>query len=281
MLVYYCPEKNNIVILFKMGTSTSKGDQLIASSSYPITTIITTCCRKSAPNTDMIVNNVKNIRKFAPALSQKIIIVFDGPIIENSNLDIKCQGPCNNKDYKAYIKNTQERILALLPNSKIQFIEMHERGCLVNSLRAGIKAADTDFINIMQEDLILQKPIPVDTMISEIQNNDDIDVIRYDREQNQYHWDYNLKYCQSLNLFKRTILVNNNTYFSKSNQYSDQCHITTKEYYNKFIFPNVDEYSFMEHKIICKVGNIIPDTIWHLGKYEDGYYIKHLDGRNN
>ena len=36
----------------------------------------------------------------------------------------------------------------------------------------------------------------------------------------------------------------------------------------------------MEHEIMCEVGQKIPDTIWHLGKYEDGYYVDHLDGRN-
>ena len=75
-----------------------------------------------------------------------------------------------------------------------------------------------------------------------------------------------------------TIKTNNIT-LSKSNQYSDNTHITTKLYYNTYVFPNVNMNSFMELDIDCQVGKKLPDTIWHLGKYEEGYYIKHLDGR--
>ena len=247
----------------------------------PITTIITTCCRKSAPDTNMIVDNVKKIQQFAPTLTKKIIIVFDGPIIKNNALDSKCKGPCHLENYTEYVKNTKERIVELLPNSEIRFIEMSERSCLVNSLRAGIDAADTEFINIVQEDLILQKPLPVETMISAIRYNPGIDIVRYNTRTNEWHDNY----CQHVgpsrtSTLPKHIISINDTYFSKARQYSDQCQISTKEYYYKFVFPNVNEFSFMENHIACEIEKKIPGTIWHLGRYHEGYYVDHGDGRN-
>jgi hypothetical protein len=229
----------------------------------------------------MIINNVSKIHQFAPLLSKQIIIVFDGEQIQNKTLNQKCKDYCHSSNYKIYIENTKRILREKFPESDIRFIKMPERSCLVNSLRAGIDASTTEFINIVQEDLIIQKKLPVKSMISAIRYNHNIDIIRYDRKSNQYHMDYNTTYCGTIlkKILRQTVLING-IYLSKANQYCDQCHISTKEYYYKFIFPNVNNFDFMEHTLSCEVGNKIPDTIWHLGKYQDGFYVHHLDGRN-
>ena len=148
-------------------------------------------------------------------------------------------------------------------------------------MREGIDNCDTEFINIVQEDLVLQKSFVVEDITNAIKNNSAIDVIRYNYNTNDYHEDYNNHTCDTSKFPERKEINVNNMTLSLSNQYSDNCHITTKDYYYHHIFPNVDKYDFMEHSIACEVGNKLPATIWHLGSYSDGFYIKHLDGRNN
>ncbi len=270
----------NIVLIFLFIFKFSKIESF--HSHLPITTIITTCCRKSAPDTSIIVSNINNLLKYCPILTKNVIIIFDGSYIKNNKLHKKCQGKCSHFSYFIYINNVKQKITKLLPNSNIKFIIMNERGCLTNTLKKGIQNSNTEFINIMQEDLIIQKYFDVNNIIKAIKDNNNIDLIRYNLKSNLYHENYNLIRCENTShLPNKEIIKVNNLILSKSNQYSDNCHITTKTYYYKYIFPNINSHDFMEHSISCQVGKKIPDTIWHLGDYNDGFYLQDKDGRNN
>ena len=69
-------------------------------------------------------------------------------------------------------------------------------------------------------------------------------------------------------------------HFSISNWFSDNNHITTKEFYNKFVIPNIYDYSFMEYGNLQFLVDEL-ESIWYLGDYNDGNYIEHLNGRSN
>lgn len=247
-----------------------------------ITTIITTCCRKSAPDASIILENIRNLKKYSPKMIKNLIIVFDGGLIKsNTNLHDKCKNDCNIKNYKIYIENIKKEVKNILPNSNVKFIEMDKRSCLTNSLKAGIDNSETKFINIVQDDLILVKKIDFEKIKDIINKNEDIQIIRYNRDLNSYHQKYTKKICPNKKFSKEFTIEINGIKLSKSNQYCDNNHITTKEFYYNYIFPNVKKYNFMEHSLICEVGNLIPDKIWHLGNYNDGNYLNNKDGRNN
>jgi hypothetical protein len=240
------------------------------------------CCRKSTPDTSIIIENINTLLKYCPTLTKNIIIIFDGSEIKNNKLHIKCKGECSDTNYKKYIKNVKKQVNKILPKSNTKIIIMNERGCLTNALKTGIQNSNTEFINIMQEDLIIDKSFDVNGIINAIKNNNNIDLVRYNRSSNIYHQNWNSNFCKYKNKFTdKEIIKVNNLILSKSNQYSDNCHITTKDYYYKYIFPNINSYNFMEHSLICEVGKKLPDTIWHLGGYNDGFFINHKDGRNN
>lgn len=243
-----------------------------------ITTIITTNCRKNAPNIDILTENVKSLSKYTPILSKKLIIVFDGGNIQNDKLSKKCKDPCNLNNYDIYIKNIKKNIPKLLPNSNIKYLIMPERSCLSNSLKAGIQIAETEFINIMQEDLIINKPFDVINIINAIKNNEKIDIIRYSKESNMSH-EVGWSWCYKGNLPSQENIQINNLLLSKASNYTDNNHISTKSFYNEYIFPNVNDFDFMEHQLGCPVNNKVPSTIWYLGNYDDGDYVIHLDGR--
>ena len=161
---------------------------------------------------------------------------------------------------------------------------MPERSCLTTALKKGIELCNTCFINIVQEDLILIRKFDLDSIINSIKTNKHIDLVRYNKDTNLETYNCTIRRCKDWSKYnskmeiKKTINING-LILTRSNQYSDNCHITTKEFYEKYIFPNVNNYDFMEHSIMCEVGNIIPDTLWNLGRYNDGNFIKNLDGR--
>lgn len=243
-----------------------------------ITTIITTSCRKNTPDTSILLENVKCLHEFVPLLAKNIIIVFDGYEIKEKSLHSKCKNECNDDKYKLYIKNIKISLSKLYPDTNINYIIMPERSCLSTSLKVGINASKTNFINIMQEDLIIQKSFDVSAIINSIKNNNNIDIIRYSHGLNSYHQHY-WKFCEG-SIKEKTIKMNN-LILSKSNNYSDNNHISSKEFYNKYVFSNINEYDFMEHQIGCEVGKKLPNTIWYLDKYNEGEYLNNKDGRNS
>ena len=148
---------------------------------------------------------------------------------------------------------------------------------------------ETNFLHIVQEDILLKKTFDLKSVIDTIKNYPRIDLIRLSKGKNKDRNQYTIKRCQKIwkkditSFNPETIKVNGLT-LSRSNQYSDQNHITTKEFYEKYVFPNVKEGDFMEHFIMCEATGLfpgkdkLPDTLWHLGDYDDGY-TNHKNGR--
>ena len=254
-----------------------------------ITTILNTCCRNNTPDDTIIINNIKNIKKYNSSLLENLIIVFDGKEIKNPEIHPKCKGSCDILKYDIYIKNVKKKTKEILPTSNIKFIVMPERSCLTTSLKKGIQMCETKFLHTVQEDLSLKKTFDLKSVIDTIQNDPRVDLIRLNTGENKQHNEYTIKRCRKIRKIDissfnpETIKVNGLT-LSRSNQYSDQNHITTKEFYEKYVFPNVKEGDFMEHFIMCEATGLfpgkdkLPDTLWHLGDYDDGY-TNHKNGR--
>ena len=70
-------------------------DQIPITTITPITTIITTSCRKSTPDTSIIIQNIKHMNTYCPWLTKNIIIVFDGSEIKIPIFMKKCKGKCD------------------------------------------------------------------------------------------------------------------------------------------------------------------------------------------
>ena len=163
---------------------------------------------------------------------------------------------------------------------------MPERSCLTACVKKGIDACKTELINLIQDDLVLIKSFDLNNCIDAIVNNDNIDLIRYAPVNNNNENDSMECWCKinRNNIYKqftKKTIKYNELFFSKHNYYSDQNHISTKTFYYKYVFPNVLSNEFMEHILNCEVGNILPNTLWYLGNYDDGNYLVNLDGRNN
>ena len=244
-----------------------------------ITTIITTCCRNNVPKIDQIKATLFSLKLYLPLASFNLIIVFDGAEINDSYIiDNKCQDFCNADLYKIYIENVKQFVHSDFPISWTRFIELPYRKCLRDSLKAGIDACDTEFINIMQEDLQIIKPFDIKQIINIIKVNSDIDIIRYSYKSNDSHEEHMKSICIENELLKEIKEIGKLN-FSRANGFSDQNHISTKTFYKDTIFKNTNNGNFMEHDLLCELGKNIPRTIWMIDDYDGGWYIDHLDGR--
>ena len=95
---------------------------LLKNKDNEITTILTTCCRNSAPDTSMILENIEKIHKYTPLLAKKIIIVFDGADIKYDNIHKKCKGDCHKNNYIKYKKKLKRLFNYLYLYSNILYI---------------------------------------------------------------------------------------------------------------------------------------------------------------
>ena len=244
-----------------------------------VTTIINTCCRHNTPDDSIIKQCIQSLKKI-PELTKYIIIVFDGSYINQEKyIHKKCKDKCDNEKYEIYKKKVIKFTKDLYPNSDLQFIEMKERSCLTTSLKKGMSKAKTEYINLMQEDLIINKKFDAKNILKIMNEYDDMSIVRYSKGSNLSHE----KYGKQLGIKNIKSIIQINDYiFSKSNEYSDNNHITTKTFYDKHVWPRVKSCDFMEHSIsISDKMKDFPSEMWYIGDYNDGNYIRHLDGRNN
>ncbi len=252
-----------------------------------ITTILVTNCRKNAPKDDIIINVIKSYNNLIPQLLYNLIIIFDGKEIKNNNLNIKCKDKCNNTAYDKYISNVKNKVSNIFSDkNKVIFIEMPERSCLTACIKKGVDECKTEFINLIQDDLVLIKSFNLNNCIDAIINNDNIDMIRYSPYNNNNETNDMDQLCKKIrnDIYKpfTNLTINyNNILYSRQNFYSDQNHISTKTFYNKYIFSNVPSNEFMEHILNCEVGNILPNTLWYIGDYSGGNFSKIFDGRHS
>lgn len=247
-----------------------------------ITTIITTCCRKNTLNTNIIKNTIESL-KIIPELSKQVIIVFDGgPIINEKDIDKKCISECNDDLYNKYKEDIKKISQDILGIDNVMFVYLKNRSCLSHSLHTAMNLVKTKYVNIVQEDLAIIKNFDFNNLINIMNKYDDIKILRYSKKTNNHEEEYaKIIGCKLSDQEIRFLDQNNSIKISKASQYSDNNHISTKEFYDKYIWPNIKKYSFMEHDLVCINNNNLKDKIWYIGDYQDGYYIKHLDGRNS
>lgn len=269
----------------------------VAGQQTSITTIIVTCCRKSAPSILKLQECIESLR-YAPALAENLLIAFDGAKVDPStSLDEKCKGECNEGSYYVFKHNAMRMARERCRN--VCFVEMKTRACLSVTLYAAMCHVQTPLVNIMQEDLPLTRSFDVDTVVHIVASDEAVDMIRYSStmpEMNIYtnrdHIEFGERVCSSSAAVAPE--MRGGLELTRANTFSDQNHITTRHFYNRHIWPNIPQGSFMEHSLFClnrkrsrsgafqkwhtDEGGILPPTIWMLGGLHDAY-AKHTDGR--
>lgn len=228
-----------------------------------ITVITSTSPIPSMPSTRHIYEAQKSLF-LVPALAKcKKIIVFDGEKNTKSH------------SYNKYKQN----IIELTKNdpyfSNTELIFCKKWGHLSGALDTAIKHVDTPFVFIHQHDLIILQTIDLNAVIASMVANPKI------------------KY---VGLCQRPLAIDDHyfgpvdeniegicfAHLCRSTGWSDQSHVTSKEYYTEFVLPQCHN-CFMEgvlNHLIKKKGRELFGT--HLyGHLGEGPFLYHSDGRNN
>lgn len=247
-----------------------------------ITTVMTLSCRKNVPNTTVIKRHFDSLIK-VPSLLERVVLGFDGFKPEDDfNIHTKCRGSCDPSKYSAYVQEVVD--MAHQYFHEVEFIMAPKRVCLTSNLKAAMEKVKTDFIYVCQEDLPIAKAFDIYALMDVISKNSEIDLIRVVHSSNAYHINWTDDHCR--NKYNSPPVAEKKIYdgltFTRCDQFSDQNHITYKDFYTHAIWPYVVEGDFMEHQLICAYGSHphLYSTMWYLGDENDGFFIYDLDGRN-
>ena len=104
-------------------------------------------------------------------------------------------------------------------------------------------------------------------------------MIRYVYNTNKWHQDYcRVEGCKDN--YNDKFIVIDNTKFTKLNHFSDNNHIVSTNYYKQYLLPKLSNFSFPEYQLRCYPIINNDHSFYYLGDINDGYFIKHIDGRN-
>ena len=241
-----------------------------------ITTIITTAPQPSIPSPTLIINTLKSLEIVSLFKTSPIIIGFDGCTVVHKNLDPKCKTVYSCPIYEQYKENVKREATKVFPN--VKFVELGTRGCLSSLLYSCIQHVQTQFVNIVQQDLPIVKYFDAENVLLAMENNTSMDLVRYSFGTNKSHEKYTHNMCGKT-LPKLTI-IRRGLKFTQCSQWSDNNHIAKVDHYRNLVWPNTNTHSFMEHQIACYPVDNGYKKIWYLGEPDDGDFIYHTDGRN-
>jgi len=246
-----------------------------------ITTIITTSPYKKMDFKNHLYKTVDSLRKIPELYRSPVIIGFDGSDLNpKREVDPRCAHPTDVAQYEAYKDEVKRTVRNLLPN--VIFVEAPERLCLTGNIRQCMDRVETKYVNIMQHDMPITKRFPLDKIINLLESDPEkFKLVRYACYMPNHGHEEWTRAMTHASLTHSTLRFQGQT-FSRCNQWSDNNHITTRDYYEKIVFPiTLSKNSFMEHELIFHpVNKHNVYGTYYLGDYDDGPYCSHTDGRN-
>jgi len=248
------------------------------------TTVLTTSCRRSSPNTDVVQAQFRSLKMFAPELTARAVIAFDGSRVEHDGirgaLSPKCLDECDAASYEAF--KHEVRLLAMATFDEVEFVEMESRSCLVSSLRAAMSHVRTHFVYYSQMDLALKRRFNITSLLGIMSKNEnDVGFVRLSYGTNAYHEQFASAHCEphysrSESSIRDDLQIDG-VMLSPCRMYSDRTQVATIGFYEK-IWPLVDHRGFMEKSLMCApaAGILNASKMW----YADEDIVVHLDGRH-
>jgi len=212
-------------------------------SGVKLDVIITT---SYSPYINSIVNLKKTIESInvitdlrTNAISFNLIIALDG-------LNPTYSSVLHRISYRRFVKNVmklekQGVVIAVNTNWG------HLSGNLYNAFRLAVRSR---FTLIVQDDLMFIKDLPIKRIITVMESNAKIKHVRFNRRKNIVSGrDIQLKQIKSGDLF-----------FLKTDNWSDNNHITTADYYRKIVFPRIVNKKTYPENVLRKFNRINPEV---------------------
>jgi len=212
-------------------------------SGVKLDVIITTAY---SPYLNSIVNLKKTIESInvitdlrTNKVSYRLIIALDG-------LNPNYNSIWHQISYRRFVKNVKKM------EAEGAIIAVNENwGHLSGNLYYAFEfAVRSRFTLIVQDDLMFINDLPIRKIISTMENHSKIKHVRFNRRSNiVLGRDTELTQIKSGDLF-----------FLKTNNWSDNNHITTSDYYRKIVFPQIDNKKTYPENVLRKLNELNPEV---------------------
>ena len=230
-----------------------------------VTIIITSSFIPSHPNTyiiDAVINSIYNNIIYDKIDNLKILIACDGLKLNTDNKKMV--------KYHKYIDNLKNK---WKDNENIKIILNNKFGHLVGNIKNVFSYVETDYILIVQHDLMFVSQLNLNDIIDDLKKYPELKHVRFNKRNNiKAGWDKTKKFASKI------IKTEKNSYIL-TESWSDQNHICKSSYYQNIVFKEVIEKTFME-RILNNKAKGFHDKY---GTFIYGYLgmdkiIVHLDG---
>jgi hypothetical protein len=110
--------------------------------------------------------------------------------------------------------------------------------------------------------------------------NPGLDLVRLSFKAPQVHIDYTKSNYKSYHPLPQKRIINGSSFWG-CDHFSNQNHITYKNFYEDNVWPYVEDGKFMEHQLFCAYATHphLKNRMRFLGD-ENEEYLSHLDGRH-
>jgi len=260
--------------------------ELTAEIPERLTLLITTAPAIANPSTHILERQLQSIIELGLAPCH-VVLCFDGNEVDHQDplLDVKCKRLGSSEDldkYDRYKTAAKEVAQRMLP--RVSFTEAPRRMGLTHNLREGFNLVRTKYVFVIQDDLVLVKPVDFAAILQSMEDTPKVKLVRFSWGRNRIHQDVMHKHYSPVTTPDAEMTSRGIT-LSRASQFSDNNHITSAEYYHSLVFPiTLKKLGFMEHDLVDLpargLGAHSVWGTWYYGAYDDGDYLYHLDARN-
>ena len=224
------------------------------------------------PDTGLILRTIDSLTLLGDVSLTNIVIAHDG-VSEKLQADLKV----NYQEYQRRLKLD----LALKPN--ITIIQAPHFGHLSGNISYALKFVKTKYVLVVQHDLEFTRKVDLQHCLSALEINSKIKHLRFNKLSNYpYVWDCNPTYRKRLYKQENFLIQGKKFSCIKTLGWSDNNHLTTRNYYLDLILPLVGRRKIFPESVANLSSGIFNHRI--LGNYIYGgagelQTIFHLDGR--
>lgn len=223
-----------------------------------LTIIITASFIPSHPSIKIIQETIESLKFINMPSNTKIILAHD----YNNNIN--------------YIKYFEKLNQYIKSRSNIIIVRRTTNGHLTGNIRNALQYVNSKYILVLQHDLVFIQNIDIQKVIEDIEKNNNIKHVRFNRRKNIKGG------FDSINdLFGLQVKQKNYTY-TRTPGWSDQNHLCLTSYYTNIVMNECSDGDFMERQLNGK--NINEEIHKKYGTYLFGglnnpQIIKHIHGR--
>jgi hypothetical protein len=223
----------------------------------------------SHPSSGLVLKTINSLSNIKGATFPKVIVAHDLP---QSRISKKTKDK-----FWLYVNRLPMDLEKLPTKVKYEIIFNSRHGHLIGNIKNALQGVETKYILLVQQDMPFIKEINLDKYLSLMEQRSDIRHIRFNKVRNMKRgWDAGNH--ERADFFRQ---VETNPKLLQTLAWSDENHLTTKEYYQNVVFPIVGKLKTFPESILNQLASIENHSLlgtYVAGEFGDEPNIKHMDG---